>query len=175
MPLTKDQKKEIVKHLQSEFEDMKGMVLVDYKGVQDTDIKTLRNNAKEANVTYKVCKKTLLQKAFDELGIDINTKSLEGQIAYAISSEDEVAPAKIMAEFAKDHEELTILTGTLEKNVLTKEEIEDLAKLPSQDQLRGQLVGTLQAPISGFVNVLAGNIKNLITVLSAVKDQKGES
>lgn len=172
MASSRSKKEEAFKTIQDRLETMKGMVLVDYKGIEANDLNDLRGKAHAENVEYTVCKKTILQKAFQEKGIEINVKEMEGQVAYAISTEDEVTPAKIIADFAKEHEEMNVLAGILEGNILSEEEVKNLAKLPSKEQLRGQVVGTLNAPISGFVNVLAGNIRGIVNVLNAIKDQK---
>lgn len=172
MPITRKQKEEMLEHMKGELENAKGFVFVDYKGTAVNDINALRGEAFKNGVSYGVCKKTIAQRALDDMGIDLNIREMEGQVACAMSTEDEVTPAKIMADFAKDHENFNILAGILEQKALTAEEVTNLAKLPSKDELRGQLVATINAPVSGFVNVLAGTTRNLLNVLNAVKEQK---
>ena len=87
--------------------------------------------------------------------------------------EDEVVPAKIVDEFKKTHEEqINFIGGVLENNFLSAEKIQELAKLPSKQELYAKIVGSLNAPISGFVNVLAGNMRNLVYVLKAIEEKK---
>lgn len=175
MPLSKDQKGEVLAHLEKQMGCMKGMVLLDYKGVTANDIKLLRVNAQKEGVEYKVCKKTLLAKALQKANIDLDPKKLEGQIAYAMSCDDEIISAKTVTNFAKTNKAIRILAGVLEGNVLSAEAVQNLAKLPGKQELRGQLAGTLNAPISGFVNVLAGNLKGLVRVLGAIKEARGKA
>ena len=97
---------------------------------------------------------------------------MEGQVAIAMANMDEVSAAKIIDIFAKTNENVKLLGGVLGSTVMNAAEVKALAKIPSKEQLLGQLVGTLNAPISGFVNVLAGNLRGLVQVLNAVKEQK---
>jgi len=102
----------------------------------------------------------------------VNARSLEGQVSISFSS-DEVSAAKVIAPFAKKNDKvLRIIGGALGTTALDVAEVQALAKLPSQDELRGQLVGTLQAPITGFVRALSGNLSGLVRVLQAVAEQK---
>jgi len=93
----------------------------------------------------------------------------------AISKEDAVAPAKIAVEFAKKNEALKIKTGLLDNKLMSKEEIKALAALPSKEVLLAKMLGSLNAPISGLVNVLQGTIRNAVYVLEAVRKQKEEN
>lgn len=169
---TKKQKKEIVADLSEKLKNSKAAVFSDFKGLLVKDMMALRKELRKEKIDFKVAKKTLIELALKNAKIDASVKNMEGQLAVAISQEDEVAAAKIMAKVAKENENLKILGGILEMKFLGKEEIMALSKLPSKDELLAKLVGTLNAPVSGFVNVLAGNIRGLINVLKAVADNK---
>ena len=121
-------------------------------------------------------KKTLLEKAFKDSKIeDLKTREYEGKVAAIFSYEDEVASAKILGEFRKDKEKqdkIFFLGGILENKLLSKDQVEALSLLPSKQELYTKMVGSLNAPISGFVNVLAGNLRGLVTVLKAVSEKK---
>ena len=106
-----------------------------------------------------------------EVGLEVDTKNFEGGVAAVFGFEDEVAPAQLIAAFAKKHDIVSIYGGMLEGNFIDSNKVKELAKLPSKQQLLGQLVGTINAPVSGFVNVLAGNLRGLVTVLNAIKDK----
>jgi len=137
------------------------------------EIEELRGKCIEEGVGYSVAKKTLLNIALEKAGIkDIDTKSIEGSLATVFGMEDEVAPAKILAEFAKDHEALEIKGGILEGKLAPAEEIIKLSKLPSKAELYAKVVGSINAPVSGFVNVLAGNLRGLVYALNAIKESK---
>jgi len=171
--LTKNQKIELVKELTEKIKNGKSSVFVDYKGLKVKDSTELKKTLRAEGVYYVVVRKTLLDIALKNAGIEgISVKSMEGQVAIAISNNDEVAGAKIIDIFAKTNENIKFLGGALENQILSAAEVKALAKIPSKEQLLGQLVGTLNAPVSGFVNVLAGNLRGLVQVLNAVKEQK---
>ncbi|MFA6382936.1 MAG: 50S ribosomal protein L10 [Parcubacteria group bacterium] len=169
---TKLQKEEIVKDLTKKLKASKAVVFSDYKGLRVKDMTVLRRELREAGIDIKVLKKTLIDLALKDAGIEVDIKKLEGQIAIAISSGDEVAAAKIIAKAAKANENLKIVGGILGVKELSAEEVNVLAKLPSKEELLAKLVGTLNAPVSGFVNVMAGNLRGLVNVLKAVVDAK---
>jgi len=169
---TKQQKEALIKDLAAKLKASKAVVFSDYKGLKVKDFTLLRRELSDAGIEIQVLKKTLIHRAFRDAGIEMDIKKLEGQIAIAISSGDEVAAAKIIAKAAKANENLKIAGGILGVKELSAAEVNALAKLPSKEELLGQLVGTLNAPISGFVNVLAGNLRRLVTVLQAVADKK---
>ncbi len=169
---TKEQKKKLVKDLAEKLKNSKATVFSDFKGLNVKDMTALRAELREKNVDMQVIKKTLLTIAMKDAGVELDATKFEGQIAVAVAHEDEVEAAKIIAKMAKVNENLKIVGGLLGKNILTKEEVMALSKLPSKDELLAKLVGTLNAPVSGFVNVLAGNLRGLVQVLKAVGEAK---
>ena len=172
MKQTKEQKEILVKDLAEKLKASKAVVFSDYKGLEVKDMTALRRELRASGIELKVLKKTLINLAFKEAGIEMDVKKLEGQIAIAVSSGDEVAAAKIIAKAAKANENLKIAGGILGVKELSADEVNALAKLPSKEELLAKLVGTLNAPVSGFVNVLAGNLRGLVQVLKAVADSK---
>lgn len=172
MAQTKNQKKEIVKDLAEKLESSKAVVFSDFKGLSVKDMTDLRKELRAEGVDFKVIKKTLADIALRDAGIDLSVKKLEGQIAVAVSQNNEVAAAKIIAKAAKANENLKILGGILGTKSLNHEEVMALSKLPSKEELLAKFVGTINTPISGFVNVLAGNLRGLVQVLKAVGEGK---
>jgi large subunit ribosomal protein L10 len=174
MPKTKGQKVAILASLKEKISASKSIVFAGFNALGAKEGEELRRELKKENSEYCVAKKTLLDLAFKEnkiLGID--AKSFGGKIAVIFGYQDEVAPAKIMDKFMKGKEgKIEFMGGILENKQLSKTEIIQLAKLPSKLELYGKLVGTLNAPISGFVNVLAGNIRALVNVLKAIEEKK---
>ncbi len=171
--LTKAQKIELVKELTEKIKASKSSVFADFKGLKVKDTTELKKSLRAEGVHYVVVRKTLLDIALKNAGIEgVSIKGMEGQVAIAISNADEVSAAKIIDTFAKTNENIKMLGGVLGTQILSAAEVKALAKIPSKEQLLGQLVGTLNAPISGFVNVLAGNLRGLVQVLNAVKEQK---
>lgn len=169
---TRTQKEEVVKNLTEKLKNSKAVVFSDYKGLPVKDMMQLRKELRKQGIDFDVAKKTLINLAFKNAKIDFDVKKMEGQLAVAISSEDEVEAAKIMAKTAKEKENLRILGGILGVKFLGKEEVLALSKLPGKEELLAKLVGSINAPVSGFVNVLAGNLRGLVNVLKAVSDTK---
>jgi large subunit ribosomal protein L10 len=170
----KSQKTELVASVAAKAKGSKALVFANFKGVSVKDITTLRRSLRETGSGWQVLKKTLLNRALDEVGVKVDARALDGQVGVAFSS-DEVAAAKTIADFIKANKEstLSIVGGSLGSEALSVEAVKALAKLPSKDELRAKLVGTLQAPIAGFVRTLSGNLTGLVRVLGAVRDAKG--
>jgi len=169
---TREQKKELVKNLADKLKNAKAVVFSDFRGLSVKDMTALRNELRKKEVSLQVLKKTLLNLALQDAKIEVDAKKMEGQIAVALSKNDDVEAAKIIAKMSKTNENLKIVSGLLGKEILSKEQVLALSKLPSKEEMLGQLVRTLERPISGFVNVLAGNLRNFVQVLRAISDAK---
>lgn len=172
MAKTKEQKNKIVGNLKEKISQMKSLVFFGYEGLTVKDIEDLRRKCKEAGIEYTVPKKTLLTVAMKEAGIDINPKDIKENYGVAISLKDEVIVAKILHDFVKAHEAAKILGGVFFGKMADQTMVLQLAKLPSREQLLAKFVGTINAPVSGFVNVLAGNLRGLVQVLNSIKNNK---
>lgn len=156
----------------SKIKGAKSVVFSDFKGVKVKDLTQLKKELKKEEIDFKVAKKTLINIAFKKAGIEVDTKKMEGQVAVSISLIDEVAPARIISQFSKTNENLKILGGILENALVDVEKVKELAKLPGKEELLGKLVSAIQAPISGFVNVCAGNLRGLVQALKAIGESK---
>lgn len=165
-------KKQIVQEIKEKIDKATSIVLVDYRGLDVEAVTDLRNKYREADVEYKVYKNTLMRFAFKDCGLEDFNKFLVGPSAVAFSYEDAVVPAKISNEFAKKHKELEIKAGIVDGKVVDVEGVKALADLPSREVLIAQVLGGLNAPISGFANVLQGTLKSLLYALNAVKDKQ---
>jgi large subunit ribosomal protein L10 len=105
---------------------------------------------------------------------DTDTSLLSGQLMYVFNSEDEVAPAQVVANFAKNEPQIEFVGAiSADGSLLSTQDVKALASLPSKEQLRAQLVGTIAGPLSGFVNVMSGNVRGVLNVLNARADQLG--
>lgn len=174
MAISRAHKEQVVASLTEKFKGMKAAAFAQVSGLTMPQSDELRSKAREIGVEVVIAKKTLLAIAAKEAGIEnIDPKTLEGSIITAIGLEDEVAAAKLLKEFGKANDDAIVLAGgVLEGNGISAEEVNQLAALPSKEELYAKLVGSLNSPVSGFVNVLAGNIRGLVTVLGAVRDNK---
>jgi large subunit ribosomal protein L10 len=168
MPKSRQQKEQDLQELTDKLKDAKAVVFSDYRGTTVKDIDTFRRTLAKEQVFSKVYKMTLVKKALAANGIEAGELDYKTPVILSLSSEEETTPARIIKNLGKDIKTINILSGILDQKLASKDQILVLADLPSKDQLRGQLVGTINAPVSGFVNVLAGNVRGLLNVLSAL-------
>nr|MDH3092023.1 50S ribosomal protein L10 [Bacillus velezensis]WGE00485.1 50S ribosomal protein L10 [Bacillus velezensis] len=158
-----DTKKVVVEEIASKLKESKSTIIVDYRGLNVSEVTELRKQLREANVEFKVYKNTMTRRAVEQAELDGLNDVLTGPNAIAFSTEDVVAPAKVLNEFAKNHEALEIKAGVIEGKVSSVEEVKALAELPSRDGLLSMLLSVLQAPV-----------RNLALAAKAVAEQKEE-
>ena len=173
--MARPEKVAMVEEIQERFSKMQGAVLTDYRGLNAGEMTALRKELREAGVEYKVFKNTLSILAAQETKMEDLVPLLNGPTAFAFGYDDPVAPAKIVSEFAKKNKALEIKGGVVEGQIVGPEGVANLANLPSRDVLLSMVVRGMQAPIAGMVNVLQGNIRNVVYALNAVKEQKEAS
>lgn len=150
----------------------KATVLVDFCGLTVAQDTKLRVEMRKAGITYIVVKNTLLRIAAQEAGIEGLEASLEKNTAIAVSPEDPVAVAKLICEFAKANKELKVKVGILDGKVISAEEVKALAALPPKEVLIAKMLGSMNSPIAGFVNVLQGSIRKVVYAIDAVRKEK---
>lgn len=172
MAVIRPEKAAKVAELKELLTNSKCAILVDFCGLTVAQDTVLRRKMREAGVNYSVVKNTLLRIAAEEAGIEGLESVLEHNTAIAVAPEDPVAVAKIICEFAKENKALKVKIGVLDGKVISAEEIKALAALPPKEVLIAKMLGSMNAPISGFVNVLQGTIRNVVYALEAVRKQK---
>ena len=145
-----EKKKQVVAEIVEKLRNSKSTVVTDYRGLTVAEMNELRKQLREAGVEYKVLKNTLTRRATAETGLTELDQYLTGPTAIAFSTEDVVAPAKILYQFAKDHEALEIKGGIVEGKIVGLDAIKELADLPSREGLLSMLLSVLQAPIRNF-------------------------
>ncbi|MDO8486187.1 MAG: 50S ribosomal protein L10 [Candidatus Staskawiczbacteria bacterium] len=171
MALVKEKKQKALKDLKENISKQKSVIFVDFSKVNSKDLFSLRKKLKEAGCALKVGKKTLIRIALGQSNISFWNKiksNIPGQLALVFGIEDELSPAKISNQFSKTNENFKILGGIFENRFIEKEKVLALANLPSREELLGKIVGSIASPMSGFMNVLQGNIKGLVVVLSKI-------
>ncbi|TCP24151.1 LSU ribosomal protein L10P [Scopulibacillus darangshiensis] len=156
-------KKQIVQEISEKLKNSVSTIVVDYRGLTVAEVTELRKQLREAGVDYKVYKNTMIRRATAEAGLSDLDEFLVGPTAVAFSTEDVVAPAKVLHNFAKEHDALEIKTGVIEGSIASVDQIKALAELPSRDGLLSMLLSVLQAPI-----------RNFALATKAVADQKEE-
>ena len=166
------QKQAYVEQLAEKMKNSVAGVIVSYMGITVADDTALRRKLREAGVEYAVVKNTMLRRAADQIGLEGLDHVLEGSTALAISATDHVAAAKILSEYAEKSKSFEIKAGYVEGKVIDPAGVSELAKMPPKEVLVAKVLGGLNAPISGFVNVLNGNIRGLVVALNAIAEQK---
>jgi large subunit ribosomal protein L10 len=173
MPKTKLQKQETVKSLEDGLKAAKAVVFANFQGLKVSEAEELRRECRKNDIKVVAAKKTLVKRACEELGFnDIDPKVFAGGVATFMALGEELSAAKIVATFSKTHEVMQLFGGVLDGKFIDAAMVKSLASLPSKQELLGRLVGTLNAPVSGFVNVLAGNLRGLVGVLNNIAKAK---
>jgi len=165
-------KQVVVQEIAEKFRNAKTAVLVDYRGLTVEEVTELRAKSRDAGIEYKVYKNSMMRFAAKETGYEGLLDVLVGPTAIAFCNTDPLAPAKIFSEFAKKHKSLVIKAGMVEGKVLDVQGVAELAELPPREVLVAKVLGALNSPISGFVNVLNGNLRGLVVALDAIAQQK---
>ncbi len=168
-------KAEVVEEVSALISQSKGVVFTEYRGLNMKDLTALRRQLAAVNTEYKVVKNTLYKRAAKpHMDIDFGN-ILEGPTAYAFLHGDEAAGAKALTDFAKTNKALVIKGAVISGRLYDAAAVAELAKLPSRDVLVAQVVGGIQAPISGFVNTLQGILRDFVYTVQAVADKKAEA
>ncbi len=165
MAISKDKKQALVSELAELFAGAKGTAVAKYQGLSVADIQDLRKAARAAGVTIKVVKNRLVRVAMGESDTykEADTSALLGQLLYAFSADDEVAPAKVLDEFAKTHPTLELVAGFSGEGLAQSDaDIKALAGLPSKHQLIAEVVAQLLSPVHDTTNALSGNLHALL-------------
>lgn len=174
MALTKDKKHEVVKEVSDLLSSSKMTVIAKYEGTPVKAMQKLRRDGRDSGTILRVVKNRLVKQAMQQTDILKNTDTgeLTGMLLYAFNSEDEAAPAQTLADFAKTQPTIEFVGAfASDGTFVSADDVKEIASLPSKDQLRGMLAGTLKAPLTGFVGVLSGNLRGFLNVLNAKADQ----
>lgn len=173
MALTRQKKEELVSAVAEQLSSSKMTVLAKYPGTNVKAMQQLRREARASGTKVQVIKNRLVVKAMQSVdrlkGID--TSTLQGQLLYAFNAEDEASPAQALAKFAKQNPSLEFVGAiSADGTFLSADDVKSLATLPTKQQLRGQLVGTIAAPLTGFMGVMSGNLRSVLYALNARAD-----
>lgn len=183
--MNRQEKETIVAELRDKLERSKAAILTDYRGLKVTEITELRHKLKEEGVEYRVVKNSLIRLAAKDTEASPLKDHLIGPNALALCYDDEITPAKLLLDYAKNNEKLEVKVGVLAGRLMLQEDMKKLVKLPSKEQLQAQLLGimsTLPSRLLGvmnavprdFVGLLAAAPRNLLGVLKAI-EQKSTS
>lgn len=170
--MNRNSKEQVVAELAEKLKVAKASFLADYRGLTVDEVNDLRGKLREAGVEYRVVKNTLLRLAARDTGAACLDEHLAGPTAIAIAGDDPVAPAKILSDYAKANSKFELKVGALDGKLLSLDEIKALSDLPSREVLLAKMLGSINAPVSNFVGVLAAVPRSLVQVLAAIQDKK---
>lgn len=156
------------------MEESQIAIATQYIGINAEQSTDLRRKLREGGVQFKVFKNTLVRRALDELELADAGAFLDGPTGWAFC-EDPVSPAKVLKDYAKEVDKVAMRGGVLEGRVVSKEQLQALADLPSQEQLLAQVVGTIAMPLRNFVSVMSAPMRNFVNVVEQIRKQKEES
>lgn len=170
--MNRNSKEQVVSELAAKLATAKATFLADYRGLTVEQVNSLRGQLRNAGAEYQVVKNTLLRLAARDTGAACLDPMLAGPTAIAIASTDPVAPAKVLSDFAKANAKFSLKGGALDGKPLSIADVNALADLPSREVLLAKLLGTINAPTTNFVGVLAAVPRSLVQVLAAIQDKK---
>ncbi len=174
MPITREQKGALVDEYVAKLRQSQAVLVTEYRGLTVKQLQDLRRELRSAGCELVVAKNTLMGRALGELGMPAPETLFKGPTAVTFCYKELAAPAKSLAKWSKDTKILVVKGGLIGRSVFDEQGVQQLGELPSREQLLGQVVGVMQAPLSGLVNVLAGTLRGLVNVLSARSDQLGK-
>lgn len=166
-------KSKVVEELKEKISRSNLMVVTDYLGYSVKQMTELRKKLRAENAEMNVIKNTLIERAVAGSGFDELKNHLKGPTVVVLGYKDTVTPLKVLVKFIKDAEKGAIRVGVIDKKVFSQGDLTAISKLPSREVLLARVVGGLQSPISGLVNVLQGPIRKLVYALDAIKAKKG--
>lgn len=170
--MDRNSKEQVVAELAGTLASAKAAFLADYRGLNVEKLTQLRRELRGSGAEYRVVKNTLLRLAAKGTDMECMSAMLEGPTAVAIVPQDPVAPAKVLADFAKANAKFALKGGALGGKVLSADDVRALAELPSREVLLGRMLGSLNAPVTNFVGVLAAVPRSLVQVLAAIQEKK---
>lgn len=170
MAISRERKEVLLAEYRQRLEESNALFLAEYKGINVKKMEALRDNVRDASGILSVTKNTLLSLAIEESGRPVPEDMLLGQVASGFATGEVPAMAKALVDFAKDNESFVIKGGLLGSRILSATDVEDLAKLPSLDQLRAQLIGLVSTPARNIAGTVASGVRQLVNVLNAYAD-----
>ncbi len=165
----------IIKEIEKELKKGEPFFVARHDAVPASNIDKLRAKLRGVKTRYFVVKNTLGQKAFERAKLKEISENIQGACGIAFTSGDAVASSKVLMEFAKENETFKVQAGYMQGRLMSVDQVKVLASLPSREVLLARVVGGMQAPISGFVNVLAGTLRKLVNVMDAITKKKSQN
>ncbi len=171
--MVQEAKKAVVEKLTELVKDAKSSTMTDFSGLKVAELDDLRHQLREVGGEYRVVKNRLFKLALGPLGLDEDPSSyLTGPTGIVIAHEDLFKPAKVICDFSRKSKHFSVKGAIIGNRVITEAQLQEVAKIPSQEVLLGMVVGAVQAPLGGFVCTLSGVLSKFVNVLREIVDQK---
>ena len=171
LAINREKKEALVTGYVEKLQRSQAVIITEYRGLTHKQLEVLRRGLRGCDSELAVSKNTLFARALKEVGLPVPEALLTGPTAVAFCYNEIAAPAKVLTKFAKDSKVMVLRGGMVGPSVFDEKGVQALTELPSKDQLRARVVGTLQAPIVGLVNVLSGTLRGFLNVLNARTEQ----
>jgi large subunit ribosomal protein L10 len=175
LAISRKKKEQLVQGYIDQLQGSEAVIITDYRGLTVSELQTLRGKVREAEGSFAVVKNTLVRRALTEAGLPVPDDMLFGPVGIGFCGSNIAGVAKAFADFAKSNEELKIKGGLMGARLITGDDVKNLAKLPSLDVLRAQLLGLINAPASQLVGVVVGGVRQIVNVLNAYSEQGAEA
>jgi len=175
LPITREKKQETIEQLKEMLTRSKATIISDYRGLTASQMSRLRSKLRPLDSKLLVAKNTLVLKSLEELGLPQPEELLQGPTALSFCFGEPNQPVRAIMEFARETDILSIKGGLLGSRVMTVDDVKLLPTLPSEGVLRAEALGSLQAPVAGFVGLLDGALRGLLYVLNARAEQLGQA
>ena len=170
--MNREKKIEVVEQLTNRLTASSSLYVTDFTGVAVKSMTEFRRKLRSAGVEFVVVKNTLARRALEAASVTGIEEVLNGPTGFVFVGEDPLAAAKVVSEFAKEHDRFTVKAGLVSGQPVTAADVKKLASLPPRDELLGQLVGLMQAPLQGFVGALDGLLYQMVGVLDSLREQR---
>jgi large subunit ribosomal protein L10 len=176
LAISKEKKEELVAQYKDLIGQSRALILTEYKGMAVNDMEGLRSKIREADGAFYVTKNTLLKLALEEAGTTVPEDLLIGQVATGFALGETPALAKILVNYADSADNLVIRGGIMETSILSKEQVESLAKLPSLEEVQAQIIGLISAPARNLATIVANGVRQVVNVVDAyAKSEEAEA
>jgi large subunit ribosomal protein L10 len=174
LSLNLEQKQAVVSEVTAQLASAQAVLLAEYRGLAVGQVTELRNRARQSGIYLRVLKNTLARRAVQGTPFEKLSDQMVGPLIYGIT-QDPVAGAKVLAQFAKENEKLIIKAGAMSNSLMSAQDVKTLATMPSRDELLARLLGTMQAPVANLVRTMNEVPGRFVRTLAAVNDQKEKS
>ena len=172
MAISRDKKTELLEEYKKILQDHEGYFLVSSDNIDTTTVTTLKKELQNSNASFKVLKNSIFKIALQDTNQPIEVQNFDGATAVIYFEEDPTTPAKLVKEIQKETEEMGAKGGVYEGQFLSEEKVMQLAEIPSREELLSMLVGSMSAPLTGFMNAVTGNVRSLTVALKGISEKE---